>query len=59
MLRDETKALLEFADKHNCFKGCDGCIGESENGCIHPDHPLLNKPVKQDIFPANEANANV
>lgn len=43
----ETKALLEFTDQHNCMKGCEGCIGESKNGCVHPDHPLMNSTSGQ------------
>lgn len=47
MSPEETRELLAFADEHNCFGGCKGCIGESKDGCVHPDHPLMQESAKQ------------
>ena len=53
----ETKKLLEFSDKH-CINGCEGCIGNTEGPCSHPDHPLLDEGDKQNINISKES-ANV
>lgn len=59
MNKKDTEALMRFADKHDCMKGCTGCIGESDEGCNHPDHPLMNKPRGQDVCTAEAVAAHV
>ena len=55
MTNKDTKALWQFAEKHKCLDGnCIGCIGDSNNGCVHPDHPLLSAEVKQDLCSVEE-----
>ena len=35
----QQEAIWSFAQEHGCLAGdCRGCPGESEAGCIHPEH---------------------